>query len=284
VLFLVATPIGNLSDITFRAIEVLKSCDYILCEDTRHSIILLRHYEILKPLKSFHKFSESAKEAGIIEDLIAGKNIALISDAGTPGIADPGTQLVQECIQQNIPVTSIPGPCAAITALSCSGLATDRFQFFGFLPRKSNELKRSLQEILAYSGTTVCYEAPHRLIETLQALQELAPDRKLVIGRELTKKFEEFKRGTAQELLAHWNERSIKGECVLLIDGAPAASSVQWENLSPQEHVVFLQETYKISQQEAIKLAAEMRNVRKRDIYNAIVKTKNDTNSPTDEL
>lgn len=269
-LYLVATPIGNLSDITFRAIEVLKSVDYILCEDTRHSSVLLRHYEIHKPLKSFHKFSESSKESEIIEDLSSGKNIALISDAGTPGISDPGTKLVQECIKNNLPVTSIPGPCAAVVALSCSGLDTDQFQFFGFLPRKTNELKQSLQKILTYEGTTICYEAPHRLLQTLKILNELSSERTVVIGRELTKKFEEFKRGTAAELLNYWDERTIKGECVLLIAGAPKASSTEWESLTPQEHVAYLQKTYGISQQEAIKVAAEMRNVRKRDIYNAI--------------
>lgn len=274
VLYLVATPIGNLSDITLRAIEVLKSCDYILCEDTRHSAVLLRHYEIEKPLKSFHKFSESEKEAGILHDLQLGKTIALISDAGTPGISDPGTQLVQACVQHNIPVVAIPGPCAAVAALSCSGLPTDKFQFFGFLPRKTGELQRILKEILAYNGTTICYESPQRLLDTLAVVKELAPDREIVIARELTKKFEEIVRGTATELIAHWKGAAIKGEIVLMFAGRPEMPSQQWEEMTPVEHVAWLQETYKISQHEAIKLAAEMRNVRKRDVYNAVVKQK----------
>lgn len=275
-LYLVATPIGNLSDITLRALETLKACDYILCEDTRHSLILLKHYEIHKPLKSFHKFSESAKETEILQDLAAGKMIALISDAGTPGISDPGTMLVQSCIQQNIPVVAIPGPCAAVTALSCSGLSTERFQFFGFLPRKTNELQRALKEILTYPGTTICYESPHRILETLEVLQQLAPERLLVVGRELTKKFEEIRRGTAHDLLTHWNTHSVKGEFVLMISGALPLENPDMEALTPIEHVKLLQDTYQVSQHEAIKLAAEMRHMRKRDVYNAVVKDKQD--------
>lgn len=271
-LYLVATPIGNLSDITLRAIEILKSCDYILCEDTRHSQILLRHYAIHKPLKSFHKFNESACEAAVLADLSAGKNIALISDAGTPGIADPGSNLVIKCVEQGLPVTAIPGACAAIAALSCSGLPTERFQFFGFLPRKASDLKKAIQEILFYPGTTICYEAPHRLLATLRVIQNLAPDRLLVLERELTKKFEEALRGTAQDLLTHWEERMVKGECILLIAGAGSEPNENWEDLSPKEHVAMLQEAHGLSLQDAIKLAAEMRGVRKREIYNIIHK------------
>ena len=189
-LYVVATPIGNLSDLTFRAVEALRSCDYILCEDSRHSSILLRHYDIQKPLKSFHKFSESSKQEGVIQDLKEGLTIALISDAGTPGISDPGEKLIQACVMNHIQVVPIPGACAAIAALSCSGLTTTRFQFVGFLPRKTGELKRMLQELLAYTGTSICYESPNRLLDVLHLLKELDSQRQLVIARELTKKFE----------------------------------------------------------------------------------------------
>lgn len=269
-LFLVATPIGNLSDITFRAIETLKACDYILCEDTRHSLILLKHYNIQKPLKSYHKFNEASQTETILKDLKNGKSICLISDAGTPGIADPGAALVKQCIEHHLEVSAIPGPCAAIQALSCSGLTTDRFQFLGFLPRKEGELRSELQHILSYGGTTICYESPKRLLDVLSLINEIDPTRLLVIARELTKKFEEIRRGTAEELIQHWNETEVKGEIVLLFSAAPQESQKNWESLSPAEHVEFIHKTYGVSRQEAIKVAAELRGVPKRQIYNEV--------------
>ena len=269
-LFLISTPIGNLSDVTFRAIETLNLCDYVLCEDTRHSLILLRHYQIQKPLKSYHKFNEASQTEQILQDLQNGKSIALISDAGTPGISDPGADLVKACIENNIPITAIPGPCAAIQALSCSGLPTDRFQFFGFLARKEGELKRELQDILSFPGTTICYESPQRLESVLEVIEKTDPTRLLVIARELTKKFEEISRGTASELLANKNENSFRGEIVLLFSTPSAKEQNDWEQLSPEEHVSFLQKTYSMTRQEAIKVAAELRGVPKRDIYNQI--------------
>lgn len=269
-LYLVATPIGNLKDITLRALDILKTVEYILCEDTRHSLPLLTHYGIQKPLKSFHKFNESFKEDTIISDLQSGLSIALISDAGTPGIADPGAALVARCATENITVQSIPGPCAAIAAIACSGLDTTRFQFFGFLPKKSGELQHALKELLAYSGTTICYESPHRLLDALTVLETLAPNRTLVVCRELTKKFEEVCRGTANELLKIWQEKEIKGEVVLLIAGQQENLSKEWNTLTPQEHVIFLETTYQLSRHDAIKMAAEMRGVPKRDVYNLL--------------
>jgi 16S rRNA (cytidine1402-2'-O)-methyltransferase len=266
-LFLVATPIGNLSDITFRAIDTLKACDYILCEDTRHSLRLLNHYDIHKPLKSYHKFNESSLSAPILEDLQSGKNICLISDAGTPGISDPGAALVQLCIENGLPVTAIPGPCAAIQALSCSGLSTEQFQFFGFLPRKEGKLKEALLSILDYPGTTICYEAPHRLIETLQWLEKLQPERELVVARELTKKFEEIIRGNPHALINRWLNEEPRGECVLMISPAPEKTS-DWNEWSPEEHVKWVEEAYSLSRKEAIKLVAELRQVPKKNIYN----------------
>lgn len=245
--------------------ETLKACDYILCEDTRHSQRLLKHYEIEKPLKSFHKFSEAAKEDAIVAHLQEGKLIALISDAGTPGISDPGTRLVKRCVEEGIAVQAIPGACAAIAAVTSSGLDTDLFQFFGFLPKKKQELRQALQGILAYAGTTICYESPHRLQDVLEALKELSPERKIVIARELTKKFEEIRRGTAHELL---QTGEVRGEIVLMIAGEPK-SLQDWEHLKPQEHVHFLENTYKLSRTEAIKMAASQRQVPKRQIYNS---------------
>lgn len=271
-LYLVATPIGNLSDMTFRSIEILKSVDYILCEDTRHSLSLLRHYAIHKPLKSYHKFSSANREQEIVEDLCGGKNIALISDAGTPGISDPGAQLVKACIEKGIIVSSIPGACAVITALSCSGLDTDRFQFCGFLPRKAGELRHLLNEMLLYPGTSICYESPLRLDHTLKCLQELSPERQFAICRELTKKHEEIHRGSAQELLEQWKEGRFRGEIVLLIPGIPPLKEEQWKNYSINEHVEELQKSYGLSKKEAIKMAAEMRGIPKRQVYNQIIK------------
>lgn len=271
-LYVVATPIGNLSDISLRAIEVLRASDYILCEDTRHSYPLLKHYDISKPLKSFHKFSESSKADDIINDLLQGSIVSLISDAGTPGISDPGEKLIHACIRKDIPVISIPGPCAAIAALTVSGLSTERFQFVGFLPRKSGELRRALQDILAYNGTTVCYESPNRLLDVLECLDVLAPKRSIVVARELTKKFEEIKRGTSQSLIDHWKVAPLKGEVVLLISGEQEKET-EWQALSPQQHVEYMQLTYGLSRGEAIVAVAKIRGVSKRDVYNEIHRT-----------
>lgn len=270
-LYLVATPIGNLADMTFRAVETLKAVDYILCEDTRHSQILLHHYSIQKTLKSYHKFNESKMKEQILSDLRHGSSIALISDAGTPGISDPGTMLVQACVAENLPVTAIPGPCAAIAAISCSGLDTDHFQFLGFLPKKDSELKSTLREILCYKGTTICYESPQRIMDVLHALAALSPDRKLAIGRELTKKFEEIVRGKPQDIIAHWMDKTIKGEIVLMISGQKdAPNSQDWVEMTPEEHVAFIESTYGISRKEAIPIVAKIRGVSKSHIYNTV--------------
>lgn len=266
-LYLVATPIGNLEDITVRALNTLKTCDYILCEDTRHSRILLDHYDIHLPLTSFHQFNESAREASVLNDLRNGKQIALISDAGTPCISDPGIKLVQACLKENIPVTALPGPCAALVALVCSGFDISRFQFFGFLPKKRGELRTILQELLLYPGVTVCYESPNRLIPLLELLAELAPARPLCVGRELTKKFEEFRRGTALELLAVWQNIPLRGEIVLLIDATHETASQPWKDLDPLEHVAWLEKNFGLTRHEAIKLAADQRGVPKREVY-----------------
>lgn len=216
-LYLISTPIGNLGDFTFRAVETVKNLDYLLCEDTRRTGILLHHYEIKVPMRSFNAHSEGGKLAKVVEDLQEGKQIGLVSDAGTPGISDPGSRLVAACRKEGVTVVAIPGACAAIAALAPSGLETSRFQFFGFLPRKKGPLKRTFEEILTYSGTTICYESPFRLVASLKVLVELEPERKCVVARELTKKFEEFVEGSAAELLLHFSTKAPKGEIVLMI-------------------------------------------------------------------
>ncbi len=216
-LYLVATPIGNLEDITLRAINTLRSCDYVLCEDTRHSGKLLKHLEIKKPLKSFHKFNEASREDALIADLKAGQHVALISDAGTPCLSDPGSRLVKRCNEEKITVIPIPGPCAAITALVASGFDSSSFHFHGFLPKKSGQLTTKLQAILSSPETAIAYESPHRILKVLKILAELSPNCSVVIARELTKKFEQFLSGTAATLLESCTSRPPKGEIVLLI-------------------------------------------------------------------
>lgn len=272
-LFLVATPIGNLKDFTFRAIETLQACDYILCEDTRTSLTLLNHYNIKKPLKSYHKFNEKKACDPIIEDLKKGMQIALISDAGTVGISDPGALLIKEAIAEGLQVVSIPGPSALITALSCSGLSTERFQFVGFLPKKESSLKKLLREILLYPGTSICYESPHRLNETLLTLENLAPHLSLVVARELTKFFETIQRGSPSKLLSYFNENPPKGEIVLLL-GENQERLEDWSTLSPKEHVTYLEETFQMSTKEAIATVATLRGTPKKNIYNEVHREK----------
>jgi 16S rRNA (cytidine1402-2'-O)-methyltransferase len=268
-LYLVASPIGNLADITYRAVAVLQNCDYILCEDTRHSQTLLTHYAIHKPLKSYHQFNEASREDDLIADLKQGLEIALISDAGTPGICDPGERLVKRCIQEAIPFTALPGPCAAILALTLSGQDTAQFQFVGFLPKKDSEFKTRLQEILRYPGTTICYESPHRIQETIQEIALVAKTRRLTIARELTKKFEERLIGTAEELALRLQEHPLKGEIVLLIEGEKEPE-IDFERLTPAEHVKIMQETYGLSLKDAIKAVAAQRKLPKREVYSQV--------------
>lgn len=266
-LYLIATPIGNLADISYRAVEVLKQCDTIFCEDTRHSRHLLLHYQIDKPLKSFHRFNETQREEELIADLQAGQQIALISDAGTPTLCDPGHMLVKRCRELGIPVTSLPGPCAAIVALTLSGFEPLPFQFIGFLPKKSSELQVAIQHILTYEGTTIAYESPHRIEETLSIIAEHAPLRKLGIARELTKLYEECLLGTPEELQHHFRTHPPRGEIVLLI--SPGEEVIDWSGLSLKEHVDLLYQRGGLSINDAIKMVAELRHVPKRTVYQA---------------
>ena len=216
-LFVVATPIGNLSDITLRALEVLKSVHLIAAEDTRHSGMLLKHFGIKKPLLSYHEHNEAMRTAQLVERLAAGENVALITDAGTPGLSDPGARLIRECIRRDLPFTMIPGASSILIALVGSGFSTENFSFRGFLPVKSGQRERELQAAAEGDETTIFFESPYRLTKTLKACMDIIPDRHLCVARELTKKFEEFRRGTARELFAHYEVHPPKGEIVLLI-------------------------------------------------------------------
>lgn len=267
-LYLIATPIGNLKDISLRAIETLKACDYILCEDTRHSQILLKHHNISLPLRSFHRFNLKQAEAEVIADLKEGKTIALISDAGSPLIADPGQELVQACIRADLPITSIPGACAITTALLLSGFPTAPFQFIGFLPKKRSELEESLSEALLYSGTTVAYDPPHHIEDTLTLLSQWQETRPLCIARELTKKFEECLRGSATELLSHFHTRPPQGEMVLIM--APPDKTRTLPFPSPTL-ISSLETELNLSRKEALKVAADLTGVPKKHIYNSLI-------------
>jgi 16S rRNA (cytidine1402-2'-O)-methyltransferase len=215
-LYVVATPIGNLGDMTFRALEVLKSVDLIAAEDTRHSGMLLKHFEIKKPLVSYHEHNEAMRAAQLVERLAADENVALITDAGTPALSDPGARLIRACIERGLPLTIIPGPSSILAALVGSGFSTERFYFGGFLPVKSGQRERELRVTAERGETTVFFESPYRLTKTLAVCTGIMPDRQLCVARELTKKFEEFRHGIASELLAHYEAHPPKGEIVLV--------------------------------------------------------------------
>ena len=223
-LYVVATPIGNLGDITLRGLESLKSADLIAAEDTRHSTLMLKHFEIKKPLVSFHEHNEAMRTAQLVERLAAGENIALITDAGTPGVSDPGARLIRECIKRELPFTIVPGPSSILTALVGSGFGMEKFCFRGFLPVKSGQRQRELRAAAAREETTIFFESPYRLLKTLLASADIMPEHRLCVARELTKKFEEFQRGTASELLGFYSARPAKGEIVLVVEGSKIKS------------------------------------------------------------
>ena len=216
-LYVVATPIGNLGDITLRALDVLKNVDLIAAEDTRHSGMLLKHFGIKKPLVSYHEHNEAMRTAQLVERLSTGENVALITDAGMPGLSDPGACLVRECIKRDLPFSIIPGPSSILTAIVGSGFLTGKFYFGGFLPIKSGQRERELRTAADRAETTIFFESRYRLTKTLSACREIMLDRQLCVARELTKKFEEFRRGTAGELVRHYEAHPPKGEVVLMI-------------------------------------------------------------------
>lgn len=274
-LYLCATPIGNLEDITFRVLQTLKSVDLIAAEDTRHSIKLLNHFDIKTPMTSYHEYNKIEKARYLVDKMKEGLNIALITDAGTPGISDPGEELVRQCHEAGIELTSLPGPVACITALTISGLPTRRFCFEAFLPTDKKEKEWILNELKTETRTILIYEAPHHLLRTLKELYEALGERKATICRELTKKYETAFLTTLSEAIAYYEENEPKGECVIVLEGRSILElkeeeQLQWQEMSIQEHVEYYLSQGK-DKKEAMKLAAKDRGLSKRDIYQALL-------------
>lgn len=271
-LYLCATPIGNLEDMTFRVIRTLKEVDLIAAEDTRNSIKLLNHFDIQTPMTSYHEYNKYEKGRKLVEKLLEGQNIALITDAGTPGISDPGEELVKMCYEAGVLVTSLPGAAACITALTMSGMATRRFAFEAFLPTDKKERAAVLEELTRETRTMILYEAPHRLVKTLELLKDsLGEERRITVCRELTKRHETAFQSTLGQAAKYYAEHEPKGECVLVIEGKSRAELIleeqsDWQKLSIEEHMeVYLSQG--IEKKEAMKKVAKDRGVTKRDIY-----------------
>ena len=270
-LYLCATPIGNLEDMTFRVIRTLKEVDLIAAEDTRNSIKLLNHFEIQTPMTSYHEYNKYEKGRKLVEKLLEGQNIALITDAGTPGISDPGEELVKMCYESGIPVTSLPGAAACITALTISGLSTRRFAFEAFLPSDKKEREQILKEMETETRTMIVYEAPHRLVKTLKLFLERLGNRKITVCRELTKRHETALAVTLEEAVAHYEANAPTAECVLVIEGksreeAREEERKQWEEMTIEDHMeVYTKQG--MDKKSAMKAVAKDRGVSKRDIY-----------------
>ena len=274
-LYLCATPIGNLEDITFRVLRILKEVDVIAAEDTRNSIKLLNHFEIHTPMTSYHEYNKFDKGRELVEQLLAGKNIALITDAGMPGISDPGEELVKMCAEAGITVTVLPGACACVTALTLSGLGTRRFAFEAFLPSDKKERQNVLEELKSETRTMIIYEAPHRLLKTLGELRDTLGNRRISVCRELTKKHETIFRTDLEAAIRHYEAEAPRGECVLVIEGRSREEmekekQAAWEQMTIAEHVA-LYEQQGVLRKEAMRLAAKDRGVSKRDIYQALL-------------
>lgn len=277
-LYLCATPIGNLEDMTYRAVRILQEVDLIAAEDTRNSIKLLNHFEIKTPMTSYHEFNKYDKARTLVGKLQEGQNIALITDAGTPGISDPGEELVRQCQEAGITVTSLPGACACVNALIISGLPTRRFCFEAFLPTDKKERLGILEELKTETRTVVLYEAPHRLVRTLQELMENLGNRRITICRELTKKHETVFRTTLEEAAAYYSEREPKGECVIVMEGVSpetleAENRKQWERMELPEHVEYYM-NQGMDKKAAMKQTAADRGISKRDVYQAMIEGK----------
>ncbi len=276
ILYLCATPIGNLEDMTFRAVRILKEVDLIAAEDTRNSIKLLNHFEIKTKMTSYHEHNKVEKAKILVDKLLQGKNIALITDAGTPGISDPGEELVKQAYQAGIVVTSLPGCCAGITALTLSGMSTRRFAFEAFLPQDKKEQKLVLDEMKEEQRTMIIYEAPHRLVKTLKLLLETLGNRRLTVWRELTKKHETIFLTTIEEAITHYTMKETpRGECVLVMEGKSyqeivKQSQEKWKELGISEHVLYyMQQGF--NKKEAMKKVALDRGMTKREIYQALL-------------
>lgn len=274
-LYLCATPIGNLEDITFRVLRTLKEVDLIAAEDTRNSIKLLNHFDIKTSMTSYHEYNKIDKAYVLIRKMQEGQNIALITDAGTPGISDPGEELAAMCYDAGIEVTSLPGPAACITALTLSGLPTRRFAFEAFLPMDKKERRAVLEELVNETRTIILYEAPHKLVRTLEDLLETLGNRRMTLCRELTKKHETAFRTTIQDLITYYTSEKPLGECVLVIEGRSRQEIAEeeqasWEKISVEEHME-IYESKGVSHKEAMKLVAKDRGVTKRDIYQYLI-------------
>lgn len=266
ILYLVATPIGNMEDITLRAINILKKVDIIAAEDTRHTLKLLNHLEISKPLISYYRHNEDVKSEILIQKLKEGKNIALVSDAGTPGISDPGEEIVKRCVEENINIVPIPGACALVTAIVASGLDTKEFTFYGFLPMNKKLRKAKLAEISKNENTIIIYEAPHKLMSTLEDLKQVICGRKITIARELTKIHEEFIRGNIDDI--ETGISNVKGEFVLIIEGNKIRTEEysKLKDMSLEEHYKFYKQKG-LEKKDIIKSIAKDREVTKNEIY-----------------
>ena len=274
-LYLCATPIGNLEDMTFRCVRILKEVDLIAAEDTRNSIRLLNHFEIKTPMTSYHEYNKIEKGRKLVEKLREGTDIALITDAGTPGISDPGEELVRMCREEGIPLTAVPGAAACVTALTISGLPTRRFAFEAFLPTEKKERQQILEELKQETRTIVLYEAPHRLVKTLRLLLETLGDRQVRVCRELTKKHETVYEDTLSGAVSYYEEQEPKGECVLVIAGKSREEirreeQMQWEEMTLEEHMEkYLSEG--MDRKEAMKQVAKDRGIGKREVYRALL-------------
>ena len=276
-LYLCATPIGNMEDITFRAVRVLKEADLIAAEDTRHSIKLLNHFDIHTPMTSYHEFNKVEKAKRLVQMMLEGKQVACITDAGTPGISDPGEELVRQCHEAGIPVTSVPGPAACVAAVTMSGLPTRRFCFEAFLPSDKKEKARILEELKRETRTIVIYEAPHRLVRTLGELLEALGDRQISICRELTKKHETVFRSTLQQAADYYEQNEPKGECVLVLEGRSAAwlemeKEASWQDIPLDQHMErYLSQG--MDKKEAMRQVARDRGISRRDVYQMLLKS-----------
>ena len=274
-LYLCATPIGNLEDITLRVLRTLKEVDLIAAEDTRNSIKLLNHFDIKTPMTSYHEYNKIDKAYVLINKIREGQNIALITDAGTPGISDPGEELAAMCCEAGIEVTSLPGPAACITALTLSGLSTRRFAFEAFLPADKKERKMILEELKNETRTIIIYEAPHRLVRTLEELREALGNRRMTLCRELTKKHETAFHTTIEALITFYTTEKPLGECVLVVEGKShqemkEEQQASWEKITIEDHMKIYEEKG-YSRKEAMKLVANDRGVTKRDIYQYLI-------------
>lgn len=275
-LYLCATPIGNLEDMPVRAIRVMKEADVIAAEDTRNSVKLINHFEIDTPMTSYHEFNKYDKARILVDRMLAGETVALVTDAGTPGISDPGEELVKQCVEAGIEVISVPGPAACINALIISGLPTRRFVFEAFLPADKKEKAAVLEELKRETRTMIIYEAPHRLIKTLAELRDvLGGDRPVAVCKELTKKHEQVYRGTLQSAIEYYTVNEPKGEYVMVIKGLDREQLIseekeEWLKLTVEEHMEYYMKQG-IEKKEAMKLVAKDRGVSKRDIYNMTI-------------